>query len=528
MLALCLVGSVACGRSAGAPSGVGGAGDGGAGAGGEASNDGPGVDAEGLPPFPPARVSGSRLRARNWVTDGGAQLPDSTGIDGEGSQVWFDTELETPCAFQKIGEAFVCLPLTRFEVLRVRSVAGCEALLDAIAVESEPHSPTNLASLTVGERDARCGKRRYALDFGASRLAPRIVEGVYEIADAVDVASWPAGSGDCFERPADGSVVYAVGRRLELNELVTAEAHVLDTIRRLNVTELVANDGSRETTSLYDTQLQTECSPGLATDGKTRCIPSLVGQIYTGYTEAHPASYLFADPACRIPLGYWLDTTEEPPTSGFVTEVRPPNSAWPFPVFRVLGLADAEYSPGVDGECHPVEQIFGEPGLALEVVEPQSLTALYEVTTEFGPLSLRTLTDRQGATAVHAQAWDNATQQACSFRPAVDGGGRCFPSAVPAAYASDDCTSVIAEIDGRVYPEPYADYVREWQGEMCSGGLVMRSRGDVIVTPKTTSTHTPAHGCYSMPHNLACSPGYTYCNAGDVLDLDAFVPGSLE
>jgi len=157
------------------------------------------------------------------------------------------------------------------------------------------------------------------------------------------------------------------------------------------------------------------------------------------------------------------------------------------------------------------------------------MPVFYAVTTDFGPLGLRLLTDRQGATAVHAHAWDNATQQACSFQLAADGGGRCFPFAVPAAYASDNCTSVIAEIARGVYPEPYADYVREWQGDVCSGGLVMRLRGDVIVAPERTSTRTPADGCRSMSHHLACSvENNTYCNAGDQLGLDAFVAASIE
>jgi len=537
LCAVCLVAfagalAVACGRDARGDAQQGAGGD--AGIGGASVEEGPAIDAEGLPAFPPVSIDGSRLRARQWVTADGARVAETTMLDGGGAQVWYDTELETPCVFQEVEQRFVCLPVTPFEALTGLLDADCQTPLEPIAIERPANGWQNMSSILPATHDGRCAERRFALERGNGNQnlpAGAPVTGVYEIGDPLDLAGWSVSTSlnNCFRgEPIPGGSIYAVGRRRDLSELVAAEAQVVDTGRRLGVTQLMGSDGSRETMSLYDTELNRNCVPSPYTGGRTRCVPPVVGQVYTGYTTANPAGVsAYADANCQTQWGLWVGVTDAP-DNGLVAELTGPGSSEPVRVYRILGPATGLYHLQ-NGRCVADESVW-EPSLAVELVAPKELAALYEVTTDVGPLSLVLLTDRQAATAVRPQVWDNSSQQACAFQLAADGRGRCFPAAVQAAYESEDCTGAIGEINTAMNPQSEAQYVREWQGGLCSGGLVLRPLGAMISTPDTTSERSQADGCFGTYHaGVRCGPDYeTYYAAGEVIDPEQFVPATLE
>jgi hypothetical protein len=72
---------------------------------------------------------------------------------------------------------------------------------------------------------------------------------------------------------------------------------------RLKVQRWAGTDGSSLATGMYDSQLKTQCSFALASDGTTRCFP--VGMALIGTT-------FFSDSACSVALAY----SPQPPKAG--------------------------------------------------------------------------------------------------------------------------------------------------------------------------------------------------------------------
>jgi hypothetical protein len=80
---------------------------------------------------------------------------------------------------------------------------------------------------------------------------------------------------------------------------------------RLKVQRYVGSDGSSLAAGLYDSQLQTQCVFGLASDGTTRCLPP----------QWAVAEGWFADSACSVALAYVYDAAAgctAPPSYAFL------------------------------------------------------------------------------------------------------------------------------------------------------------------------------------------------------------------
>jgi hypothetical protein len=104
--------------------------------------------------------------------------------------------------------------------------------------------------------------------------------------------------GDAASTPHDGAIQRLMDALTD--PVAAASADPTQSGTRLKVQSYVGSDGSSLVAGMYDSQLQTQCSFGLASDGTTRCLPS------AGY-PASVGSY-FADSGCSKELA-WLPQT---------------------------------------------------------------------------------------------------------------------------------------------------------------------------------------------------------------------------
>lgn len=520
---------VACHPSSTSPSlGEGGGGAEGvleAGAGGVV--EGPNTDAAGLPPFPEPLANGSRLRARYWLTSDGLRQPDTLTIDGRIAQVWFDSELEVPCVFRPVGEAYRCLPVTAFEVLHGQLEEGCGAPLDLLAAEGIAFA--SLAEMSAAERDGLCGERRYALDQGwTDPYLPTTDEvvAIYELGAPRDLKRWSAGAANSCRSvvPPEGIVPFSVGARIDVEELVGAEFELLDTSRRLTVTRLLASDGSVESLGLYDTELETECLVRGAAGEQERCVPKVSGGVYVGYGNGAP--YAYADPECKTIWGVPLDAN--PPESGFVEEPGVPGYERPAQVFRIAGPSKGIYHLG-DGECFPGDPMPGSlPTWALELIEPSSLVAMYDVSTRVGDVDAAVSTDRQGAQAVRPRLMNASLGEECSFQLVGEGAGRCLPASLLVVYEGAECQVPLVDNPETSYPEGAPLYGREWQGDRCSGELVLRERAEPRGEWLSTTSIRTQTGCRQLFHGGDFPEREDLYRAGAPISLDGYAEATLE
>jgi hypothetical protein len=308
----------------------------------------------------------------------------------------------------------------------------------------------------------------------------------------------------------EGSVTYPVSRLLRVSDLVTATSEVVDTGRRLAVTTRIGSDGSREALGLFDTVFARACALALAGDGKQRCLPTPDGQIYF-------LADVFADDECRTGFGLQLSFNPAP-VGGLVTNG---NETEKVTVYRVLEAASSSYRL-MNGAC--VKDPDYQGGVAVELIAASEFPAFYDVTTSAGALEMVLPTDRQGATTLCPRLIDTEHDWACHFLPTADGENRCLPVALPASFNSQDCGAPVIGVDTARLGT--AIYVQQWQGEVCSGGFVLRPRGKRLTAPRVTSDLDVSGYCLWTTYS-PYAPQVDYYESGDVVDVTPFVSGTV-
>lgn len=94
---------------------------------------------------------------------------------------------------------------------------------------------------------------------------------------------------------------------------------------RLKSRYYVADDGSRQWIGWHDTQLDVDCGFALASDGKTRCMPTSVGSV----------SGSFADSSCSQPLAAALGGCSVPKLAVQIDTANASCSGVPYRAFNV-------------------------------------------------------------------------------------------------------------------------------------------------------------------------------------------------
>lgn len=147
---------------------------------------------------------------------------------------------------------------------------------------------------------------------------------------------------------------------------------------RLTARYFVADDGARIFSGWHDTMLDTDCAFMVASDGKTRCLPS------GAHTVADSSNLSSTDPTCAAPASFFHFVTAcAAPVPAFVIQhvVQPQLGCSPPPAtdtaFAVgaLQTAPATLYYQDAGTCTAVSTGPGQLFYAITVVDPASLVS---------------------------------------------------------------------------------------------------------------------------------------------------------
>jgi hypothetical protein len=142
---------------------------------------------------------------------------------------------------------------------------------------------------------------------------------------------------------------------------------------RLKLRFWEGSDGSRQFIDFFDTQLQTPCFVGgnKTSDGKTRCLPPMSGELY------------FSDAACTIPLAYAVDKALDPQPK-VASVVGMSGVAEHYALGALMTPPSTAYSSreGFPGGESCAEAAIGATRNAYAVGAPLAPTAFVEMTTK--------------------------------------------------------------------------------------------------------------------------------------------------
>lgn len=468
--------------------------------------------------FPPDHVSGTRLKARVWREGGQALVDDRNGQGG--LLIWYDSELETPCVFERRDGTLACFPLGGAGDLGI-------AFLPVYGFGDGGCRNQRLAAPTVSApRDAWCPAPRYATLIREG--APLITWGfdsagldTYELGAAVPGSTWyekPLSGGDECGLVTDApfTTLYPVARKLETTELVSGHVERVDTGFRLGAVVIVGDDGSRERVAWYDNQLGAECSVQLDTHGVARCVPPS--------TPLVPCGPLYGDGDCLVELA----CQDEPPPLGFLGDA---GSRWAVSTdssseqvyYRVGTRPSAVYSLA-SGVC---TRTVLDPSSFVTILKGSTapLDTFGDTVRGDGRLRVAVRVDSEGATDPSpGSITDSATSEPCSLVLAAGGDVRCFPASATARYSDASCGE--ADRLALTSPsEPAPPYLSAWLGDPCGGGTALFERGPMLASPsRVYDTDAFGQGCTYNPYATGASNAYSF---GPSVPLESFVAATL-
>jgi hypothetical protein len=429
-------------------------------------------------PFPPASGSGSRLKARTWVAEGGVRLPDTEGDARR--QVWFDTKLGVPCVFEGSDAAMTCTPVAAFSDPSSNTGLPLLGFVDAACqgprVCLGPQWPAGQAyrdaACTAGTRYVRLARAPDPNNPSASPLSD-----IFTLGAPLAVTTWYLQQfGDpstCDAAPApSGPGVFSVGRALAQTEFVAAHVERVDTGHRLSYMQIVADDGARERIGWYDATLGATCTLGPGRDQKLFCAPT----VDPNPNDSMVLPGMFTDPACMTAAIYTVAT------AGFVSGPSSLQGSAPDSYYRVGPQATGLYQLA-GGVCMKVGDNTGDGAShfrsVLDEVPLTGLDAFSEVLVGSGQLQIATWVDADGATEILSSSLSDTTAAApCTLAPMADGKTRCLPPWNDTRYGDMSCTPASALISG-----VNTGYAGKWSGDECTGGYELFHVGAELPTP---------------------------------------------
>jgi hypothetical protein len=492
----------ACGGRAAPPTQV----DGGDDASSDASTDAAdGAAATNHPDF----TSGTRLRARTWVSDGvtvGIET-SATSMD----QVWYDQQLGVPCTFVTRGDGARCEPVPSY---LDPAGGGFPVFGFADALCGSERVVTGPVGSAFGPwRAAYCAEKRYARILEPAGDA--IETNSYEVGPALTGAAWymkPLDQPDaCFPvdivPPAD---FRRTARKTTPTDFVGAHLETIRSGRRLSPIMLVADDGTRQRVGWHDEDLNFDCSARPSEGGKTRCLPN------AGSAFVLPG---FFSEDCKLTLA--IPDNAGAKAGDLVKPVQAAPGIRLDAYYRLGAAAKKIYERSENGEC--VESIFfaGAYPLIDEVLSSR-MDELTLRSTVVGRFLTTSLVDAEGTVDRSTfTLFEASSNTSCAFAPTSDGKTRCLPStALNIRYGDAACTPSAPLVS--VPPGgPSPDLAIRWKGDVCSGGYELASIGSAVAGPdKTYDTNAYGVGCYLNPF---ATPGtLSYFALGQPVSPDLF------
>lgn len=226
----------------------------------------------GDPIAPDGYRSGTRLRARFFVEEGGVRV----------FSTWYDRELDATCAFAPVEGTWRCVP-SHAPSTTFRDDACTDPLVERAADACDPPAPF----VSIPAREA-CGDAFVALFPIGARTAPAVV---YD----------RLGDGTCVARePSPAAVYYGVQAAIEPGALVAAVEARDDGAGRLALVRLESDDGAVQPVAVHDAELDAPCTfLGVVVDGPDalRCYPDAIDVAF--YADSLCSQRLAAtDAAC--------------------------------------------------------------------------------------------------------------------------------------------------------------------------------------------------------------------------------------
>lgn len=232
--------------------------------------------------------SGSRLRARVWVSEEGLRVPTTT---------FHDTELGSDCVFRRAEDGkWRCLPGAPMESWSGFVDAECTR---PSVVDRLFQSPQDFA--LIGTQQCQWG-----VGLGMLRAQERPYA-VYRLGPSHEGLTYNDLSGDCradelpegylFERTYERGTRLVPGRFVAASEAVGAESGPLA------YHQLVAEDGAALAVAWHDLDADADCAPwGRERTDVPRCIPGPVGYAFPAVPlESSCSNFLVVDEQCVAP-----------------------------------------------------------------------------------------------------------------------------------------------------------------------------------------------------------------------------------
>jgi hypothetical protein len=501
--------------------------------------------------FPAASLSGTRLRARTWVTeDGTRRLDRDEDINGSfGGQLWVDTQLGVPCRFQQqpTGE-LACEPVATFgdPSAAFAPVLGYADAECTQRIAFGPFPGSGIAS--QASRDAYCGGKAYAVVM-VPLPGPDLPFPVYSTGQPLSLSVWYKrgfGIDECVATATPPGVqVVPMGQQVLPADLVVGHIETVPTGHRLSYQQIVADDGTRERVGWYDTATNVQCTVTPFAMGPVRCVPHADSAFFLGD---------FGDAACTKPLiyagGYKTPFVQPVPAE------PPLVTAVPLDSYYRVGTTPAAVYEEQNGVCVKTDQDPSTFALAEEFpLAAFDAFADVDLSPAGARLGLAARADAEGATdPVPGTLTDRTSRLPCDLKVTTDGKTRCLPPASQMRYPENTCSAMpfvsigspgpagrlIYDIGwfgegcsnnatptcvAPLAPATPPSYASGWSGDFCTGGVTFHEVGAVIPTPAKVYD-AESYGCDQNPYASGNSQ-YTFNAVGAEVPPSSFAEAKL-
>lgn len=349
-------------------------------------------------------TSGSRLRARYLTSADGAKV----------FQGWSDKNLGVSCHFAAGDDGQQhCLPDTQATLSSAFADENCMQPLVQVAA-----SCTDTPSYVLQTKAGDCGPTTQVYAVGAAQTPAKVY--------------YASGTSCTASDPPASSKLFALGARVDTSMFVDGTSAGVPSGHRLDPVYTLGSDGSKERTGWFDTTQNNACTVSIASDGKSRCLPSPTAIVLD----------TFGDAGCTEPLAQSVASTQCADASGS------PSLAFKIdtgacPATKTLYAVTAQFQG---------PQVWVQQGSSCTAM-PAPANGYYQVTAinppEFelfldvqpGTTRLRreALVDADGDSELGNTLFDTMRNESCSFATAADGQARCLPDGAGVLFSDVQC-----------------------------------------------------------------------------------------
>ena len=386
----------------------------------------------------PTYVSGTRLRAVEWVTEDGTR----------GFTDWWDSARNEHCRIWEAASDGVprCMPVSYGWVGSYFTDASCTTTVYYSFCDPPPD---------------------YGLDYADAASCP-VRYRFHALGGEVFAANlWLGGSdGSCTSvgAPSAGSRLYAVGAEVSPSSFVQASLAFEGTGRLQRRVFHMADGASFQAQSLTDplrdTSRSETCTPGRTADGEMRCLPA----------SASAGTY-FLDAACSqgIALDYAMSCAAAAEYGAVTDDSTCPAVTRLYALGSAISSSTPLYSRNGSGTCWPAGTVSGYTLRPLGAEVAPSDLAGFTASTEQTAHRLwwRMLDSGDGLALRDGLADSLRSDERCQMSTqASDGALRCLPDGAPGdAFQDAGCTERIAST---APPCPAPITAATWESTACA------------------------------------------------------------